>query len=64
MDKDMMKALATATGAGMTLLCSIGGFVWIGYELDTYLETTPLCMAILGLVGAAMGMYMMYKQVT
>ncbi len=63
MDKDMIKALATATGAGVTMLSCIGGFVWIGYEIDGYFHSAPICMLILGLIGAITGMYMMYKQV-
>ena len=67
MDKDMVKALAMATSAGLTLLFCIGGFIWIGYELDTWMDTMPLCMVILGLIGALTGFYnfmdMLYKQV-
>ena len=36
MDKDMVKALAMATSAGLTFLFCIGGFIWIGYKLDGY----------------------------
>lgn len=63
MDKEMMKALATAAGAGITMLSCIGGFVWIGYEIDRYFHSEPTCMFILGIIGATTGMYMMYKQV-
>lgn len=63
MDKNMVKALAMATSAGLTLLSCIAGFVWIGYELDIWFASAPLCMIILGLIGAITGMYMMYKQV-
>lgn len=63
MDKDTVKAMAMATSAGMTLAACIGGFVWIGYKLDGWLETSPLCMIILGLIGAVTGFYMLYKQV-
>lgn len=63
MDKDMVKALAMATSAGLTLLFCVGGFIWIGYHLDMWLDTMPLCMVILGLVGAVTGFYMLYKQV-
>lgn len=62
MDKDMVKALAMATSAGLTLLFCIGGFIWIGYKLDTWMDTMPLCMVILGLIGAVTGFYMLYKQ--
>ena len=55
MDKDMVKALAMATSAGLTLLFCIGGFIWIGYKLDTWMDTMPLCMVILGLIGALTG---------
>ena len=59
----MLKALATATGAGITMVSCIGGFVWLGYTLDKWLHTEPLCICLLGIMGAVTGMYMMYKQV-
>ncbi|WP_251424888.1 AtpZ/AtpI family protein [Veillonella agrestimuris] len=62
MDKQLLKSLAVATSAGTTFLACIGGFVWIGYQIDTWLDTTPMCMALLGLIGAVTGFYMMYKQ--
>ena len=63
MDKDMVKALAMATSAGLTLLFCIGGFIWIGYKLDIWMDTMPLCMVIFGLIGAVTGFYTLYKQV-
>ena len=63
MDKDLVKALAMATSAGLTLAFCIGGFIWIGYTLDGWLQTEPLCMVIFGLIGAITGFYMLYKQV-
>ena len=61
MDKDLVKALAMATSAGLTLVFCIGGFILSGYTLDGWLET--LCMLIFGLIGAITGFYMLYKQV-
>nr|WP_295996466.1 AtpZ/AtpI family protein [uncultured Veillonella sp.] len=52
-----------ATSAGLTLLFCIGGFIWIGYQLDQLMDTAPLCMVIFGLTGAVTGFYMLYKQV-
>ena len=63
MDKDLVKALAMATSAGVTLVSCIGGFIWLGYKLDTWFQTEPLCMVIFGLIGAITGFYMLYKQV-
>lgn len=63
MDKDLVKALAMATSAGVTLVSCIGGFIWLGYKLDGWLQTEPLYMVILGLIGAITGFYMLYKQV-
>ena len=63
MDKDLVKALAMATSAGGTLVSCIGGFIWLGYKLDGWLQTEPLYMVILGLIGAITGFYMLYKQV-
>ena len=42
MDKDLVKALAMATSAGLTLAFCIGGFIWmdihwiVGLELNRY----------------------------
>ncbi|MBS5353480.1 MULTISPECIES: AtpZ/AtpI family protein [unclassified Veillonella] len=63
MDKDLVKALAMATSAGLTLAFCIGGFIWIGYTLDSWFRTEPLCMIVFGLIGAITGFYMLYKQV-
>ena len=63
MDKDLVKALAMATSAGVTLVSCIGGFIWLGYKLDGWLQSEPLYMVILGLIGAITGFYMLYKQV-
>ena len=63
MDKDLVKALAMATSAGVTLVSCIGGLIWLGYKLDTWLQIEPLCMVIFGLIGAITGFYMLYKQV-
>lgn len=63
MDKDLVKALAMATSAGFTLVFCIGGFIGIGYTLDSWFRTEPLFMVIFGLIGAITGFYMLYKQV-
>lgn len=63
MDKDLVKALAMATSAGFTLVFCIGGFIGIGYTLDSWFRTKPLFMVIFGLIGAITGFYMLYKQV-
>ena len=60
MDKDLVKAFAMATSAGVTLVSCIGGFIWLGHKLDGWLQTEPLCMVIFGLIT---GFYMLYKQV-
>ena len=48
MDKDLVKALAMATSAGLTLVFCIGGFIWIGYTLDGWFRTEPLCCSRAG----------------
>ena len=63
MDKDLVKALAMATSAGLTLVFCIAGFIGIGYILDGWFRNEPLCMVIFGLIGAITGFYMLYKQV-
>lgn len=53
--------MANISGGHTGLL--LGGFIWLGYKLDTWLQTEPLCMVIFGLIGAITGFYMLYKQV-
>ena len=63
MDKDLVKALAMATSAGLTLVFCICGLFWFGYTLDGWFRTEQLCMIVFGIIVAITGFYMLYKQV-
>lgn len=40
-DFDALHSIAVATGAGFTLLSSIGVGVWLGLKCDEYLARSP-----------------------
>ena len=60
---DMLKAVAVASSAGFSLLCSIGGCLWLGYEFDSIFGTSPGGIIMGGIIGGFGGLYMLYKQV-
>ena len=60
---DMLKAVAVASSAGISLLCSIGGCLWLGYEFDSTFGTSPGGIIMGGIIGGFGGLYMLYKQV-
>lgn len=41
-DFDPLHSIAVASGAGLTILCSIGIGLWLGMKCDEYLGTHPL----------------------
>ena len=45
------RALAIATGAGMTLLCTILFGLYLGYLLDKYIGTAPFGLLAGGVAG-------------
>ena len=62
-DFDPLHSIAVASGAGITLLCSIGIGLWLGMKCDEYLGTTPFGIIILSILGAISGMYSVIKQI-
>ena len=61
-DFDALHSIAVATGAGFTLLSSIGVGVWLGLKCDEYLGTKPFGLIVLSIVGAASGLWSVVKQ--
>ena len=60
---DMLKAVAVASSAGISLLCSIGGCLWLVYEFDSIFGTSPGGIIMGDSIGGFGGLYMLYKQV-
>ncbi|MDU5915736.1 MAG: AtpZ/AtpI family protein [Negativicoccus succinicivorans] len=50
------RALAIATGAGMTLLCTILFGLYLGYLLDKHVGTAPFGLLAGGVMGALAGL--------
>ena len=49
-DFDALHSIAVATGAGFTLLSSIGVGVWLGLKCDKYFGTKPFGLIVLSIV--------------
>ncbi len=62
-DWNPLRSIAIASGAGMTILVSVGLGLWLGIQADEYLGTNPWGMIGLSLLGAASGMYSVIKQI-
>lgn len=62
-DWNPLRSVAIASGAGMTILVSIGVGVWIGLKIDDYLGTYPWGLIVLSLLGAASGLWSVIKQI-
>ncbi|MGN0954001.1 AtpZ/AtpI family protein [Dialister sp.] len=62
-DFDPLHSIAVASGAGLTILVSIGVGLWLGLKCDEYLGTSPLGVILLSILGAMSGMYSVIKQI-
>lgn len=62
-DFDPLHSIAVASGAGLTILVSIGIGLWLGLKCDEYLGTSPLGVIFLSILGAISGMYSVIKQI-
>lgn len=62
-DFDPLKSIAVASGAGMTLIVSIGIGVWLGLKLDEILEISPFGLIGMSLLGAMSGLWSVIKQI-
>ena len=52
------------SAAAIQMAAIIGGFSWLGYFLDTkYHSSNSLWTIILGLLGVALGLYLVIKEV-
>lgn len=62
-DWNPLRSVAIASGAGMTILVSIGVGVWMGLKVDEYLGTYPWGLIVLSILGAASGLWSVIKQI-
>lgn len=62
-DWNPLRSVAIASGAGMTILVSIGVGVWMGLKIDEYLGTYPWGLILLSILGAASGLWSVIKQI-
>ncbi|GBF50567.1 hypothetical protein LPTSP4_20930 [Leptospira ryugenii] len=60
-DKEKNKGLQMA-GAGFEFVSSIALFVWIGYWLDGYFSTEPLCLLVGFFLGFISAFYLLIKK--
>ena len=62
-DFDTLHSIAVASGAGLTILCSIGIGLWLGMKCDEYLGTTPFGIIILSILGTITKKKTVIKQI-
>ena len=58
-----LHCIAVASGAGMTILVSVGVGLWLGIKCDEFLGSTPLGLILFSIIGAMSGMYSVIKQI-
>ena len=56
-DWNPLRGIAVASGAGLTILASIGIGVWVGMKADEWLGTAPWGLVIMALLGAVSGLW-------
>ena len=59
---ELWTAVSKASTIGVSLFCSIGLCVGIGYALDMYIGTRPVGILIGGLLGGFLGLYSDIRQ--
>lgn len=63
-DDGWIKSIAVASSAGFTLLASTAACLWLGYQVDNVLGSTPVGMVWGGILGGFGGVYLMYKELS
>jgi ATP synthase protein I len=56
-----LHSIAVASGAGMTMVVSIGVGIWLGKKIDEFLGTFPIGTIIMALIGALSGILSVIK---
>ena len=58
-----LHSIAVASGAGITLIVSIGVGMWMGLQADEFLGTSPFGVIIFSILGGASGVWSVNKQI-
>lgn len=61
-DWNPLRSAAIASGAGLTLLVTIGLCVFLGLQFDDYFETNPYGLIGFSLLGGVTGIWSVIKQ--
>lgn len=56
-DWNPLRGIAIASGAGLTMLASIGVGIWLGIQLDDWLDVSPWGLIGMALLGAISGLW-------
>ena len=59
-----LRSAAVASGAGLTILVSIGVGVWLGLRADEWFGTDPWGLILLSALGAMSGLWSVIKQIS
>ena len=62
-DFNPLHSIAVASGAGLTILVSIGIGIWLGIKFDEFLGTSPFGIIVFSIIGAVSGLYSVIKQI-
>ncbi len=57
----MKNAILKALGLGFVIALSVGGFSWLGYYVDTKLQTQPIFIVVGSLFGVINAFYYLWK---
>lgn len=57
----MKNAILKALGLGFVITLSVGGFSWLGYYVDTKLQTQPIFIVVGSLFGVINAFYYLWK---
>lgn len=61
-DFNPWRSLAIATGAGFSMLISIGVGVWLGVLCDDYFHISPFGLVIFSFLGGVAGLWSIIRQ--
>jgi len=62
--RDAAEALAEFSGLGCSLAAGVAVFSWFGYQLDAWLGTEPAGLIGMCLLGSALSLYKVIRDVT
>ncbi len=62
--REAAQALAEFSGLGCSLAAAVALFSWFGYGLDRWLGSEPVGLISMCLLGAALGLYKVVRDVT